>query len=607
MTHRYELRHSMKLVTFFSPLFALALAVWSCEYPQSPPKKNTLPDTRLANIPVNDTIAQYINLGVRPEVQLYWLGDDPDGYVIAYRYRWTDVYRGQRVVQRYSTILNIVSIGTSNLPRVMMVKGTPRSLPEMYRFFSTLTNQDQTLIQAIIDSLVTKRPFAVPYKSGIVAGDSVMGADSVVHRSPTTGQFIFDSPADSNMHIFEVSSIDNDGGIDPTPAVVNFWTLKSPAPIVRVSPPIVNTDISRGLSDTDQVAIRHRTTRFQGIRIDFSAIDQSTDERVFQWAVDDTLNPASWSDWSESTTAFVTASSFKPIRSGWHRFYVRAKNRWGVLSNIATYTHSSGQGSFKATVPDIDDPDFVGPRVLIINDIPNLPGTVGNPDSNQIKAFYREVMDSCGLTGKFDIRSNGVQWLDQSASVITLGKYSSVIFLAERKLPVIGAAIYQLNAGRQGNLKRYLQAGGNLIFVGPIDSTVFSGIPFWMWARDVFHTANYRRNNQLDCVGMTGINGYPDIRIDPSKLPADSLRAARFVMVNQPLGFAEPIGRFISRTDDPDFNGQTVSVRFLAPDPIPPARREYSIVNFGIPLYFCEKSSVIAAMRKALRDIHEIQ
>ena len=527
--------------------------------------------------------------------------------MIAYRYRWTDVYRGQRVVQRYSTILNIVSIGTSNLPRVMMVKGTPRSLPEMYRFFSTLTNQDQTLIQAIIDSLVTKRPFAVPYKSGIVAGDSVMGADSVVHRSPTTGQFIFDSPADSNMHIFEVSSIDNDGGIDPTPAVVNFWTLKSPAPIVRVSPPIVNTDISRGLSDTDQVAIRHRTTRFQGIRIDFSAIDQSTDERVFQWAVDDTLNPASWSDWSESTTAFVTASSFKPIRSGWHRFYVRAKNRWGVLSNIATYTHSSGQGSFKATVPDIDDPDFVGPRVLIINDIPNLPGTVGNPDSNQIKAFYREVMDSCGLTGKFDIRSNGVQWLDQSASVITLGKYSSVIFLAERKLPVIGAAIYQLNAGRQGNLKRYLQAGGNLIFVGPIDSTVFSGIPFWMWARDVFHTANYRRNNQLDCVGMTGINGYPDIRIDPSKLPADSLRAARFVMVNQPLGFAEPIGRFISRTDDPDFNGQTVSVRFLAPDPIPPARREYSIVNFGIPLYFCEKSSVIAAMRKALRDIHEIQ
>lgn len=583
----------------------MVLGIMSCEFPKSPPNENTLPDTRLANIPANDTIAQYITLGVRPEVQLYWLGDDPDGFVIAYRYRWIDVYRGQRVEQPYHTVLNLVSIGTSALQRVMLVRGTPRSLPDLYRFFSTLTNQDQALINTINDSLLTGRPFAVPYKTGIVPGDSVVGADSIMHRSPTTGQFIFDSPADSNMHIFQVASIDNSGGVDPTPAIVHFWTLKSPAPIVSVTGPIVNTDISSGLSDTDQIAIRYATDRFRGIRIDFTAIDPSTDERVFQWAVDDTLDPTSWSPWQQSTTAYVTASSFRPIVSGWHRFYVRAKNRWGVLSNIATYRHSSGQGSFKATVPDIDDPNYV-PRTVIINAIPPGNGTLGNPDSNQVKAFYNEIMDSVGMSGKFDIRSGPLTWMDQSSSVIYLGKYSTVIFLAEKKLPTIGAALYQLNTGRQANLRRYLQAGGNLVFVGPIDSTVFSGTPFSNFAFTYLHRTGHRRNDALDCAGMTGLLGYPDVRIDPARLPADSLGSIRAVLSSIPVTFGETIGQFISRTNNPAWQGAPVAFRYLAQDPIPPARRTFSVVNFGVPLFFSQKSDVIRAMRKALTDVHEL-
>lgn len=601
MTLRYGFVKALAAMS----LVGIVLGLISCEFPKSAPLGNSLPETRLANIPANDTIAQYISLGVRPEVQLYWLGDDPDGYVIGYRYRWTDVYRGQRVEQPYRTILNLVSIGASPLLRVMMVRGTPRSLPEMYRFFSTLTNQDQNLINQINDSLATGRPFAVPYKTGIVPGDSVVGADSIMHRSPTTGQFIFDSPADSNMHIFEVASIDNSGEVDPTPAIVHFWTLRSPAPIVTVTAPVVNTDISSGLADTDQIAIRYATDRFRGIRIDFTAIDQSTDERVFQWAVDDTVDPAAWSPWQESTTAYVTASSFRPIVSGWHRFYVRAKNRWGVLSNIATYNHSSGQGSFKATVPEIDSPGYV-PRTVIINAFPPGTGALGSPDSNQVKAFYSEVMDSVGLTDKFDIRSGPLTWLDQSASVIYLGRYSTVIFLVERKLPVIGAAPYQLNTGRQANLRRYLQAGGNLVFVGPIDSTVFSGTPFSNFAYVYFHRTGHRRNDALDCVGMAGVLGYPDIRIDPNKLPADSLGAVRFVLSSIPVTFGETIGQFVSRTNDLAWQGAPVAFRYLAPEPTPPARRTFSVVNFGIPLYFCQKSSVIQAMRKALTDVHQL-
>ncbi len=611
MTLRYSFAGSMRNILFFLLATGLVIGLWSCEFPQTAPNANTLPDTRLANIPPNDTIAQYISLGVRPEVRLYWLGDDPDGYVVAYRYRWTDVYRGQRVVQPYRTILNLVSIGTSNLSRVIMIRGTPRSLPEVYRFLATLTQQDQALVNAINDSLLTGRAFAVPYKTGAVPGDSLVGADSIMHISPTIGQFIFDSPVDSNLHIFEVASIDNSGEVDPTPAIVHFWTLKSPAPIVTVSPPVVNTLISSGLVDTFQIAIREPTDRFRGIRIDFLAIDQSTDERVFQWAVDDTLDPTAWSPWQESTTAYVTAKHFRPIVSGWHRFYVRAKNRWGVLSNIATYNHPTGQGSFKATVVDIDDPNFQRPRVLIINNTQSGNGTRGNPDSNQIKAFYSEVMDSLGLTGRFDILSSsptsGIIWMRRPEAVIRLGQYSTVMFLMERK--IVGLpGVYQLETNGRKNLELYLQAGGNLIFVGPIDTVGPIIIGLGTFFDNIPHMVNLSMSRQRNCVGSKGALGYPDLKLDTSKIQRDSLGAIRFILTGRPRTFGETIGSFMAiEPDSAVWNGRPVNVRYLAPDPVPPARRTYSVVRFGVPLYFCEKNSVIQSLRKALRDVHEIQ
>lgn len=615
MSSGYYLRTATRNIVFLVIAATLIVGVWNCEYPQSPVKGNTLPETRLANIPANDTIAQYISLGARPEIQLYWLGDDPDGFVIGYRYRWTDVYQGQRVVQPYQTILNLVSIGTTNLVRVMIVKGTPHSLPDMYRFFSTLTYQDTAIVRAINDSLVTGRAFAVPYRSGAVQGDSVAGADSLMHLSPTTGQFIFDSPTDRNMHIFEVSSIDNNGGIDPTPAVVNFWTLASPAPIAFVTAPVANTPISSGLVDTNQIAIRYATDRFEGIRIDFGAIDQSTDDRVFSWAVDDTVNASSWSPWSESTTAYVTAIQFKPIVTGWHKFYVRAKNRWGVLSNIATYTHSSGQGSFKATIVAIDD-STTPKRILFINNTQSGNGTLGSPDSNQIKAFYSEVMDSLSLTGKFDIATStpgaggGLSWLGETTGLIRLGQYSTVILLMEKRhqgLP----GVFQLNSDRRQNIERYLQAGGNLIVVGPIDTNSTTGtlVSGWgVFSERFLHVVGITVSGARNCVGARGNINYPTMRVDAAKLPPDSSGAIRGVISGRPKGFGESVGSYLATgTDSLTMILRSVGVRYLAQEPIPPARRTFSTVWFGTPLYYLEKSAVIRGLRRALQDLHEIQ
>ena len=424
------------------------------------------------------------------------------------------------------------------------------------------------------------------------------GADTTNHRSPTRGKFIFNSPADSNMHRFEISSIDNDGAVDPSPATVNFWTLKSPAPVARIVAPVVNTEISLGLVDTTQVAIRHATNRFQGLRIDFLALDPSTFDLVFSWSVDDTVNASSWTPWSIDQIAFVTASSFKPVVSGWHRFYVRARNRWGVLSNIAS-------ARFKAIIPDIDSTGYPH-RILIYNSNVIGNGSLGQPDSNQVKAFYAEVMDSCGRAGKYDFfLPTGT---NPFPTQVNLGKYTTLVYLLERRVPPIGAGHLRLDINKQNLLRKYLQVGGNLIFSGPADTGSING--FTAFSIAFFHTTPFgffgqRVNGNLDFAGSKGQLGYPNLLIDAAKLPADSLGSLRNIGVNIPIGFAQVIGTFDSRLNNPQFEDAPIGLRFLAPEPTPPARREYSVVHFGFPLYFAQKGSVIQAMRKAFSDVRE--
>ncbi len=568
----------------------------SCRYPDSPANGNSPPETRISNIPPNDTVALYIRQGVIPEFTLFWLGDDADGYVIAYKYHWTDIYRGTRIVNPTTTILNVANLGGAGLLNSIIVKGTPRSLPEMYRFFSTLTGVDTAVIRIIGDSLATRRPFAVPYKTGIVVGDSISGADSSVHRSPTTGRFIFESPADSNMHRFEVSSVDNNGAEDMTPAFVNFWTLKSPEPIVRL------LSTSPAFQDTNQLAIRNTTDLFPGLQFNFFSQDRSTDDIVYSWAVDDTANASSWSPYIRDQFAFVTASSFKPIVSGWHVFYVRAKNRWGVLSNIA-------EGRFKATIPAFNDPSYV-PRILLINSNRSQNGTLGSPDSNQIKSFYTEVMDSVGKSGRYDIITMATPSVTFPTQTV-LGTYSTIVYLVEQKLRPVGDGRLQLNNDRLALLGRYLRVGGKLILVGPQDTASVGG-NFPAFAYDFLHedtsrssfipgsTANWKQNNNLDFVGARGQFGYPDLMIDAAKLPSDSLGAVRHIRKYVARGFGQTIGLFDSRTNDPEWENASVAVRFINPQ-----LYTYSIVHFGFPLYYVQKSAAIQAMRKAFTDIRQ--
>ena len=583
-----------------------SLGVWNCEDPISEPNPNTAPDTRLANVPVNDTIALYIHLGVIPEQTLFWTGDDPDGFVIAYRYRWTDSSRAGVIQGPSTVILNITQLGGTSLDTLIRVgedpiKGTPTSFFRLYDFLATMDPDDIGTIQTIQDSLATGRPFAVPYRTGVVPGDSIVGAEPLENEAPTKGTFIFDSPADSNLHTFRVSSIDNDDMEDPTPAIKHFWTLRSPGP----------TALINSVPADSVYVLQYPTERNPGLTFTFGGIDPSTDQRDYSWAVDDTSN---WSPWSPEAQAVVTARDF-PDTTNPHRFYLRARNRWGVLSPTV-------DTPFVAFVPPIDDPTWAK-RTLIINNsrivavtFPPLPPP---PDTTEVNRFYSDVMDSIGKGGEFDIWTTTTPRpnLPGSAPFPTrtvLARYTSVLLLSEQELPIFGVgARTNINSSKQALLREYLDIGGKLIFSGtPNIRTTIGG--YDTWARDIFHIVStsvieFTQNEDLDFIGAKGNGafGYPDVALDPARLPLADSGAIRNIALSFPRGFGQTISYFVSKTHSVGFENAPLGIRYLAPPPIPPNPREtYSVVHFAFPLYYVMKGDVIASLRKAFEDIKEL-
>src|SRR5512135_580894 len=82
----------------------LAAAIFSeCSEPTNPgvASGNLPPRTRLANVPLNDSLAHYPSK--TPAVALYWIGDDVDGYVTAFQYRWSSKVQGVPTYHDWTT------------------------------------------------------------------------------------------------------------------------------------------------------------------------------------------------------------------------------------------------------------------------------------------------------------------------------------------------------------------------------------------------------------------------------------------------------------------------------------------------------------------------
>jgi len=326
--------------------------------------------------------------------------------------------------------------------------------------------------------------------------------------------------------------------------------------------------------------------------------------------VDDTIG---WSEWDKDAFATITAIDFQQTGSDTHSFYLRGRNRWGVISPTVNW-------KFTASVPPIDSVGW--PRkTLVINNCritssPLSPVWMPVVDTNDVNGFYREVLDSLGKTEGVDYdiyvsSSNAYRFPAREV----LARYTTIFLLAEQELPnsPFGAQT-RIDPTKQALLSEYMNIGGKLLFSGSPYITLSFGNGAWeILADDIFHILTTEsappfplvQDTTFNFIGGIGKLGYPNVQVDSTKLPPEAMGAIKDIGLSFPRGFGQTIFEFDSRSNSPGFENLPIGVRYLAGPAIPPARPIFSAVYFGFPLYYAEKSGVIATLRKAFEDINE--
>lgn len=540
-------------------LLAMGGLLSNCSQPNNPgaPLGNTPPRTRLANLPINDPQGKLPS--ATPTVTLSWVGDDPDGFVTAFRYRWSYLAQGDVPVYRdWTTLLNVSITGVT-----MIVKGNPAVVPDVYHYFVTL-------VPGVQDSLVGLLSTGHPL---VVAGDTVYAADPKRILNPNVGIFIFESEDTLNQHTFEVKAMDNMGAEDPNPASVVFWTPKALPPNTRLVAPFP-VDSS--------FVIDKVTDSFPGLKFYFEGIDLKSKKLEYSWSVDSLR----WSPFSTDQVAIVTVADMKKPWTGQHTFYVKARNDYNLQDS------TPAQYVFRAVVPTFIDPTQPH-RLLLLTCTRNGGGTLGAPSVAQINTYYGNLLVAVGKGDSYDVWATTT--LRQFPSRKALANYNAIIVNNDASNGDLNG---NLNAANGALLSEYLSVGGKLIVsswktVERFDTT---------FAKDRFHIQSfsdpqyYRMNTAFDFVGGKGELGYPDLQLDTTKMLASWNGALANIPYVSPRGFAEVIYTYESKTNSP-WQGSILGIRYLG--------ITYQVIYLGFPLFYAQPDDAAAILQKALLDIGE--
>ncbi len=595
-------------------LVALLPLAWSCNG-TGDFTRNALPITRLANVPPPDTVITSPN----PRLTLSWIGDDPDGYVIAFRYRWSFRENAASPVlyHDWTTILNLWNIvgggqgGQDNF--ALLTDAALPNLPNVYHYFSVLLN-------GIDDATANK----------LAAGDSILVSGAhvwasntkdqqyPVHSKPTSGTFIFDSPDSLNPHTFEVLSVDNVAA-EGLPATISFFTPRVPPPRTRIT-----------LYPTDTVMVlMNSTATFFGVNFQFQGFDPNSRTIDYQWVIDKDQWPQGqvpWSDFSPATSVFVTAKDFPDPYATNHTFYVRARNEFGVVDTVGEYIAAvydansviigydtvRARADFRTLYPPFARPNSVNRTLVITNTYPWPDQTPARPSISMVDAYYQQMLDNLGKTGAYDFYD--VHYNSSREKIYPgrgfLGQYSMILFVCDGIQYGVTWGYDSLgNAGVPDNikskLKDYLNVGGRVVISSwamPWGINAGANDDFMSY---VCHLQDINRivvdTAQCGFGGATGLKGYPDVVWDPAKM--DTLwTPIHYIFGGRPYGFGEKIYLYNSTCPNP-LAGSTVGTRYFGVT--------YNVVYFGFPLYYVQvpgsqyTPSATSVLRRAMLDLNQ--
>jgi hypothetical protein len=603
----------------FLSVFVILLSL-DCSNPDNPGKLNAniAPKTRLSNVPPLDVVSKMD----KPRVTLNWVGDDPDGYVIAYRYTWTYPENGVQKSHPFKYILNIIVEEFA----LMVETQDKYDLKRVYKYFSTL-NPDVGLDQSLKDSLARGDSIWIqgvriyasnPDSIKIQTGERIKYLYPI-HENPNSGTFIFDSPDSINFHTFLVAAIDNDTAVS-SGATVSFETPSVVAPHTSV--------ISYPTST--MMVISESTATFRGIEFTFQGIDPNSRTIDYRWVVDkdkwlEKTGSIPWSEFTFHEYAWVQASDFPDPYDSSHTFYVQARNEFGAIDTIGYFTKaildSAGDSTgftadsawvnFKTSYPRFKNPNYPATsKILLINNSVNGNSAYSSspafPYRSTLDSFYVDLLTNAGVPrSDIDIVHVGARPPDgigfPSREVVSdypyLFMYGDIVTDWTMHLP----DSLRIAGSAQGVIRDYCYVGGRIIIGGWGLMNSFNMIPDEEFAANILHidltNADPITGKTHDCIGANGFLGYPDLRLDTTKLDTSWHGALSYIYKDYPAGFGEITQKYASLTANSTYEQIPISIRYKG--------ITFNTIFFGVPLYYMQRPGADSAIAVAIRDLKD--
>jgi len=160
--------------------------------------------------------------------------------------------------------------------------------------------------------------------------------------------------------------------------------------------------------------------------------------------------------------------------------------------------------------------------------------------------------------------------------------------------------------GSIADIKKYLDYGGKLWISGwKITGDLRGSASYPASFADTSFLKQYLKLNAANCSGGTdsfqmaaGALGYPDISVDPSKVPLSSWGGTmRYIESLTPSAAGEVVYNIDMRNNNSPFEGLGCAVRYLGPN--------YKSMVFGFPLYFMDRDQARAAVQQVMADFGE--
>jgi len=232
--------------------------------------------------------------------------------------------------------------------------------------------------------------------------------------------------------------------------------------------------------------------------------------------------------------------------------------------------------------------------ILVVDETYDGNGTIGKPKDESVDDFYKNALRKFNLTNYDIIEKGGI-------SVVDFANYSTIIWHGDDFVN-LSAPLYA-----QNDLKRFLLAGGKLIYSGYTPSKAFASNYKYpavyepgTFMHDILKVSKVEKHTGSKFSGAKStINNYPDLHSDTNKVSSDFNYHLSNIEAIYPTVESNVIFLFDTKYDTSTVMGsmfnKPVGIEYLGND--------YKLVLLSFPLYYMNENEVELFLTKIL-SIH---